>query len=260
MAAVRPPGRRGGHSRRPARRGRVVGAAAAVCAGLALGSAGDRHRPRVGRCGCCCCSPGRSRCSPGRCSTGRWLSPSATAPTRCRRRRRWPWPWPRWTPGGPAWPWLAIDLLNRTVRAGEHALHLTAPEQRLLYLPAANDGRVLTREELLDRLWDVDFVTESTVVDRHARSLPATLQNDWREAGAFAGRYAPSSAREPPDAARRAGATRRRPRGPSGARSPPRGRRSRRRRRPPAPAGRGGRAGPAGRRAAPPGGTRPGPR
>ena len=47
---------------------------------------------------------------------------------------------------------LEIDILNRVVRAGGHALHLTSLEQSLLYLLAANAGRLLTREEILDLL------------------------------------------------------------------------------------------------------------
>jgi DNA-binding response OmpR family regulator len=76
---------------------------------------------------------------------------------------------------------LEIDILKRTVRAGTSELHLTSLEQSLLYLLAANAGRVLTREEILDTLWGVDYVAASNVVDRQIRNLRARLQNDWRE-------------------------------------------------------------------------------
>jgi DNA-binding response OmpR family regulator len=76
---------------------------------------------------------------------------------------------------------LEIDILNRTVRAGTSELHLTSLEQSLLYLLAANAGRVVSREEILDTLWGVDYVAESNVVDRHIRNLRARLQNDWRQ-------------------------------------------------------------------------------
>ncbi len=75
---------------------------------------------------------------------------------------------------------LEIDMLHRTVTAAGHALHLTSLEQSLLYLLAANAGRVLAREEILDVLWGPDYVAESNVVDRHVRNLRARLQNDWR--------------------------------------------------------------------------------
>lgn len=51
----------------------------------------------------------------------------------------------------------------------------------MLYLLAANAGRVVTREEILDTLWGVDYVAESNVVDRQIRNLRARLQNDWRQ-------------------------------------------------------------------------------
>src|SRR5947207_224404 len=75
---------------------------------------------------------------------------------------------------------LEIDILNRTVRVGPSELHLTSLEQSLLYLLAANAGRVVTREEILDTLWGVDYVAESNVVDRQIRNLRARLQNDWK--------------------------------------------------------------------------------
>lgn len=76
---------------------------------------------------------------------------------------------------------LEIDILNRTVHSGTSELHLTSLEQSLLYLLAANAGRVVTREEILDTLWGVDYVAESNVVDRQIRNLRARLQDDWRE-------------------------------------------------------------------------------
>jgi DNA-binding response OmpR family regulator len=75
---------------------------------------------------------------------------------------------------------LQIDLLNRRVQAGDTALHLTPLEQSLLYLLAANAGRLLTRDEILDHLWGADYVAESNIVDRHIRNLRLKLQNHSR--------------------------------------------------------------------------------
>ena len=76
---------------------------------------------------------------------------------------------------------LEIDILNRTVREGTSELQLTLLEQSLLYLLAANAGRVVSREEVLDTLWGVDYVAESNVVDRQIQNLRARLQDDWRK-------------------------------------------------------------------------------
>jgi two-component system KDP operon response regulator KdpE len=75
---------------------------------------------------------------------------------------------------------LEIDILNRRVRAGEADLQLTALERNLLYLLAANAGRVLTRDEILDHLWGADYVAESNVVDRHIHNLRVKLQSHSR--------------------------------------------------------------------------------
>jgi DNA-binding response OmpR family regulator len=75
---------------------------------------------------------------------------------------------------------LEIDILHRSVRAGTAELHLTALEQSLLYLLAANAGRLVAREEILDALWGADYVAESNVVDRQVRNLRARLGDDWR--------------------------------------------------------------------------------
>jgi DNA-binding response OmpR family regulator len=76
---------------------------------------------------------------------------------------------------------LEIDILRRTARTGDSELYLTSLEQSLLYLLAANAGRVVTRDEILDALWGVDYVAESNVVDRQIRNLRARLQDDWRQ-------------------------------------------------------------------------------
>jgi DNA-binding response OmpR family regulator len=75
---------------------------------------------------------------------------------------------------------LEIDILNRHVRAGGTELHLTPLEQSLLYLLAANAGRLLSRDEILDYLWGVDYMAESNVVDRHIRNLRTKLRDHSR--------------------------------------------------------------------------------
>lgn len=75
---------------------------------------------------------------------------------------------------------LRVDILNRQVHVGATELQLTSLEQSLLYLLAANAGRLITREEILDNLWGADYSAESNVVDRHVRNLRTKLHDDWR--------------------------------------------------------------------------------
>jgi two-component system, OmpR family, KDP operon response regulator KdpE len=73
---------------------------------------------------------------------------------------------------------LEIDILDRRVRIEGRDLHLTPLELSLLFLLAANAGRVLTRQEILEHVWD-SHAAESNVVDRQVRKLRAKLQDDW---------------------------------------------------------------------------------
>jgi DNA-binding response OmpR family regulator len=70
---------------------------------------------------------------------------------------------------------LEIDILRRQVKAGSQDLHLTGLEQSLLYLLAANAPRVLSRNDILDALWGVDYSSSSNVVDQHVRNLRTKL-------------------------------------------------------------------------------------
>lgn len=75
---------------------------------------------------------------------------------------------------------MEIDILKREVRAGDSIVHLSGIEQSLLYLLASRGGRVISRDEILDAVWGMDFVAESNIVDRHIRTLRIKLQNDYR--------------------------------------------------------------------------------
>ncbi len=75
---------------------------------------------------------------------------------------------------------IEIDIVNRQVRAGQSIVHLSGIEQSLLYLLASRNGRVVSRDDILDAIWGTDFVAESNIVDRHIRSLRIKLQNDYR--------------------------------------------------------------------------------
>ncbi len=75
---------------------------------------------------------------------------------------------------------IEVDILNRQVRAGDSLIRLSGIEQSLLYLLASRGGQVVTRDEILDTIWGTDYIAESSVVDRHVRSLRIKLQNGYR--------------------------------------------------------------------------------
>jgi DNA-binding response OmpR family regulator len=62
-------------------------------------------------------------------------------------------------------------------RAGEE-VHLTKTEFDLLCELAANPGRVLSREDLLERIWDYDYLGDGRLVDVHVRRLRTKIEPD----------------------------------------------------------------------------------
>ena len=76
---------------------------------------------------------------------------------------------------------IDLDILNRRVIVDSEELHLSGLELSLLYLLAANAGQLVTRDQILDALWGVDFIAGSNIVDRHVQNLRSKLQDDWRK-------------------------------------------------------------------------------
>lgn len=74
------------------------------------------------------------------------------------------------------------DLLIRpdryTANLDGKKLDLTPKEFELLYLLAANPGRVFTRDILLERIWGYDRIRETRTVDVHIRYLRQKIEKD----------------------------------------------------------------------------------
>ncbi len=64
------------------------------------------------------------------------------------------------------------------VRRDGGEVALTRTEFRLLCELAANSGRVLSREQLLERVWGYDYFGDGRLVDVHVRRLRAKIEDD----------------------------------------------------------------------------------
>ena len=64
------------------------------------------------------------------------------------------------------------------VLVDEREIYLTRTEFRLLVELASNPGRVLSREDLLQRVWDYDYYGDGRLVDVHVRRLRTKVEND----------------------------------------------------------------------------------
>lgn len=73
---------------------------------------------------------------------------------------------------------LTLDLRTRRARAGDHDVDLSAREFALAEAFLRNPGHVLSREQLLSRVWGYDFDPGSNVVDVYVRYLRKKLGSE----------------------------------------------------------------------------------
>lgn len=74
---------------------------------------------------------------------------------------------------------IEIDKLKHSVRYNGEQLNLTLKEYELLLLLCENQGIVFSREQLLEKIWGLDYLGESRTIDVHI----GTLRNKLKEAG-----------------------------------------------------------------------------
>jgi len=70
---------------------------------------------------------------------------------------------------------LSIDAERHEVQTAGKTIELTAKEFALLKFLAENQGRVFSREQLLDQVWGIEAAIETRTVDVHMRRLREKL-------------------------------------------------------------------------------------
>ena len=73
---------------------------------------------------------------------------------------------------------LVVDLDQRMVTRAGAEVAMPLKEFELLRYLLENRGRVLTREQLLDRVWGYDYIGETRTVDVHVRHLRMKVEPD----------------------------------------------------------------------------------
>jgi DNA-binding response OmpR family regulator len=73
---------------------------------------------------------------------------------------------------------VALDLHSRRARVGDQEVDLTAREFALLETFLRHPGQVLSREQLLNRVWGYAYDPESNVVDVYVRYLRRKLGDE----------------------------------------------------------------------------------
>ncbi|MED3801701.1 response regulator transcription factor [Lysinibacillus xylanilyticus] len=70
---------------------------------------------------------------------------------------------------------IKIDEIARKVSVDGKSVPLTLKEFELLHLFMNNPGNAYTREQLLERIWDIDYVGGTRTVDTHIKTLRLKL-------------------------------------------------------------------------------------
>jgi two-component system, OmpR family, response regulator RegX3 len=73
---------------------------------------------------------------------------------------------------------VRMDVERHTVSVDGHPVAMPLKEFDLLELLLRNAGRVLTRGQLIDRVWGADYVGDTKTLDVHVKRLRAKIEPD----------------------------------------------------------------------------------
>lgn len=76
---------------------------------------------------------------------------------------------------------LTLDTDSFTVLVKDESVSLTIREFEILKLLVENQGRVFTRESLLDSIWDYDYFGDEKIVNTHIKNIRKKLGVDYIE-------------------------------------------------------------------------------
>jgi two-component system OmpR family response regulator len=76
---------------------------------------------------------------------------------------------------------LELDLIRRTAKRAGKSIELQPREFTLLEVLMRNEGRVVTRTMLLERVWDFQFDPKTSVVDTHISRLRAKMDKPFHQ-------------------------------------------------------------------------------
>jgi two-component system copper resistance phosphate regulon response regulator CusR len=74
---------------------------------------------------------------------------------------------------------LSIDVLKRRVSRNDSRIDLTPKEFTLLHLLARRHGEVLSRSQIASQVWDMNFDSDTNVVDVAVRRLRAKVDDPF---------------------------------------------------------------------------------
>ncbi|MBA4852469.1 response regulator transcription factor [Emticicia sp. BO119] len=74
---------------------------------------------------------------------------------------------------------LELDLNEKVARRGQHTIDLTAREFALLEYLMRNRGRVVSRVDIAEKVWDIHFDTGTNTIDVYINFLRKKIDKDF---------------------------------------------------------------------------------
>ena len=80
-----------------------------------------------------------------------------------------------------SFPGLSVSLDNYSVQIDGRQIEMPPKEIELLFFLASREGKVFTREQLLEQVWGFDFFGDSRTVDVHVKRIREKIgeRPDW---------------------------------------------------------------------------------
>jgi heavy metal response regulator len=75
---------------------------------------------------------------------------------------------------------LSVDIVGRKVMRGDQEIDLTIKEYAVLEYMLRNKGRVLTRSQIADHVWNYSFDSGTNIVDVYIRYLRKKIDDDYK--------------------------------------------------------------------------------
>ena len=73
---------------------------------------------------------------------------------------------------------ISLDLIKHELRKNNEKIELTLKEFEILRILLENKGKVISRNDLLDKVWGYEYFGESRTVDVHIRYLRKKIEED----------------------------------------------------------------------------------
>ena len=76
---------------------------------------------------------------------------------------------------------LQVNLISREVYRGNNKIELTAKEFSLMEYFLRNKNHILTRTMIAEQIWEIDFITDTNVIDVYINHLRTKIDKNYKE-------------------------------------------------------------------------------